>query len=853
MDFERGSEWRRWDLHLHTASSYDYKYKEADSDELLAAALKENKIAAVAITDHFVIDKNRIENLRKLAPDTIFFPGVELRTDKGDTNIHVILIFSDEIDLNELVADFNHFIKEAKNRDDNEKIYWDYNCILKFANEHDAMITVHAGRKTNGVDDRISNALGHNQAVKEEYAKNISAFEMGQPRDLVDYREHVFPEIGIKPMIICSDNHDPRIYEPKYKLWIKADLTFNGLKQIMYEPEDRVCISDTKPDYKQNYYIIDSVQFVDEAFSPSPIKFNENLTCVIGGKSTGKSILIHNLAETIDEVQVELAERKSGTSTKTVDNVIVNWADGKDDEKRKIIYIPQTYLNRLSDEKENTTKIDELIENVILVDSSIKNAYEKMLGYINTNKRNVNQIILDLISNNRELSQLNNSLKELGTKSGIEEEIQRLENKKSELSKSSKITVEELARYELSLQKLTDTKSEISTINNEIEQLKITDSIVTSIEFEYDYCDITMALLKESRERTIEAANLFWESEKSRIIDILNSKMSELQICLDNSKKTVDELKDKVEENNAISEVSKNITKEKEKLSQYNDLAKKRDTLKNKEEEFTKRLCETRISYETIHGEYAKVINENPSLKNDELEFSVNVPFKSEAFLTKFGELFDNRNQLYKELKSETDIYTNNWLEKIIRYLLNDNILLKSGYDTESALREIFGNWFGIKYVVKMDHDTIDVMSPGKKALVLLKLLIDLAESKCPILIDQPEDDLDNRSIFDDLIPFIKKKKKDRQIIIVTHNANVVLGADAEEVIIANQDGKNSPNKEYRFEYRSGSIENDYPIYDGERNIEEGILSGQGIQQHICDILEGGEKAFELRKNKYHI
>ena len=58
-----------------------------------------------------------------------------------------------------------------------------------------------------------------------------------------------------------------------------------------------------------------------------------------------------------------------------------------------------------------------------------------------------------------------------------------------------------------------------------------------------------------------------------------------------------------------------------------------------------------------------------------------------------------------------------------------------------------------------MDNDTIDVMSPGKKALVLLKLLIDLADSKCPILIDQPEDDLDNRSVFNDLIPFIKRKK----------------------------------------------------------------------------------------------
>ena len=56
MENTRGSEWNRWDLHLHTASSYDAKYKGADADQLLCTALKENDIKAAAITDHFVID-----------------------------------------------------------------------------------------------------------------------------------------------------------------------------------------------------------------------------------------------------------------------------------------------------------------------------------------------------------------------------------------------------------------------------------------------------------------------------------------------------------------------------------------------------------------------------------------------------------------------------------------------------------------------------------------------------------------------------------------------------------------------------------------------------------------------------
>ena len=177
---------------------------------------------------------------------------------------------------------------------------------------------------------------------------------------------------------------------------------------------------------------------------------------------------------------------------------------------------------------------------------------------------------------------------------------------------------------------------------------------------------------------------------------------------------------------------------------------------------------------------------------------------------------------------------------------------LKTTYSIESGLRELLTDWYNIDYVVEMDNDKIQDMSPGKKALVLLRLLISLAESKCPILIDQPEDDLDNRSIFDELITFIREKKVDRQIITVTHNANIVLGGDAELVIVANQRGKNSPNSQYQFEYRGGSIENNSPVMTDNNQPLLGILNQKGMQEHICEILEGGEQAFDLRRHKYH-
>jgi predicted ATP-dependent endonuclease of OLD family len=97
-------------------------------------------------------------------------------------------------------------------------------------------------------------------------------------------------------------------------------------------------------------------------------------------------------------------------------------------------------------------------------------------------------------------------------------------------------------------------------------------------------------------------------------------------------------------------------------------------------------------------------------------------------------------------------------------------------------------------------------MSPGKRGLVLLELFLEMSNEKHPILIDQPEDNLDNRTISKDLVDILKRKKDTRQSIIVTHNANLVVLTDAENVIVANQDGQLIENANHRFEYLTGGI-----------------------------------------------
>ena len=189
-------------------------------------------------------------------------------------------------------------------------------------------------------------------------------------------------------------------------------------------------------------------------------------------------------------------------------------------------------------------------------------------------------------------------------------------------------------------------------------------------------------------------------------------------------------------------------------------------------------------------------------------------------------------------------------MNQLFEKLLEKKVTLKGQYNHNSLCQKLMAsNFFEISYDIVYD-DIFNQMSEGKKAFVVLLLLLDFSSKDCPILIDQPEDDLDNRAIYKDLVTYLIKKKKERQIILVTHNPNIVVGSDSELIIVANQNGNDSPNKNgIKFQYVSGSLENTRE-YDKSIGI---TLDSQGIKQHVCEILEGGNEAFKQRERKYAI
>ena len=178
-------------------------------------------------------------------------------------------------------------------------------------------------------------------------------------------------------------------------------------------------------------------------------------------------------------------------------------------------------------------------------------------------------------------------------------------------------------------------------------------------------------------------------------------------------------------------------------------------------------------------------------------------------------------------------------------------IPLKSKIGIDEILRGLIKDAFDFDYSVTYKGDDLLNMSPGKKGTVLLILFLQISSSEHPILIDQPEDNLDNRTIYELLCSMIKENKKERQIIIVSHNANLVVATDSENIIVANQEGQevvSKPNR-FRFEYLNGALENT----SAKDSKIDNVLKCQGIREHVCDILEGGNEAFKQRERKYSI
>jgi len=205
----------------------------------------------------------------------------------------------------------------------------------------------------------------------------------------------------------------------------------------------------------------------------------------------------------------------------------------------------------------------------------------------------------------------------------------------------------------------------------------------------------------------------------------------------------------------------------------------------------------------------------------------------------------DESNQLMRGLLKEADFdnvgSTLQFLQSVDDMLHFDRRESGSGRETKltDQLRkgvepqEIFDFLYGMRYLaprysLTYDQQEIAQLSPGERGLLLLVFYLLVDKDDIPLIIDQPEENLDNQTIFKVLVKCIKAAKKRRQVIMVTHNPNLAVVCDADQIICATCDKTTNT-----FTYVSGGIES------------------PEIKSIVVEILEGTEPAFKNRKQKY--
>lgn len=676
---------------------------------------------------------------------------------------------------------------------------------------------------------------------------------------------------SIKPCIWGSDAHSyDRMFCPAQDrfCWVKAEPTFEGLQQILYEPANRVRIQKEKPEEKDEHQLIDKIVFEDSDFSGEPIYFSEGLNCIIGGKSTGKSILLRHVAKAIDPKIVDKREEDIGLTRKLNVKGTVTWRDGESGE-RKIVYIPQSWLNRTVDEQGGSSEINSIIQEVLLQNEQIGRAYRELTDGIAGVLDSVKHDILSYVTAMNNAAEKEELLKTEGRFKSFVKPISDLESKRKELTEAAGVTQEDIKRYGELEQEEIKLKQKVIDLENEqkkVDELKhpyvyldgYTDKdIDDSSGYDFERFPTAQEIFESALSQMNEVIKPIWEKAIAEAKGRLTTVYGEAIQKREENGTEINPLRKKIAVSEDLKKIEKQLSEEREKQKLALIREKERDDFYSQAQEYRRRIIQSRESLLKQYGAFSVTVR-NASPTGTELVFGVQIDSRKADLYEAINSIFNTRNfRAFQEkydinLASKEDFEVSDELfSKLFSGIEDGVIVCKGGFTVQTALEQLFGDWFYVHYVVMSEGDTVDTMSPGKKALVLLELIVNLENGKCPILIDQPEDDLDNRSIYTDLVKYLKDKKHERQIIVVTHNANVVVGADAEEVIIANQSGKEAENYSKRFEYRCGAIENVSPVWEPDGTVRRGVLNEKGIQEQICDILEGGKDAFEKRANKY--
>ncbi|MCK9327898.1 MAG: hypothetical protein M0P69_20555 [Bacteroidales bacterium] len=475
----KGSKWRMWDLHIH--SPYTFLANEYGNLSIsdYVDRLVESGVQVIGLTNYFRFADNEIEEIKPLLEEKgiAVFPNLEFRTqpeNKDNEEMHVHLIFSDQTPLEKIKS----FLGRLKTTDDKYCSTLTEQDIASTTVSFDSLFTkLHEDKELQHLQDYLLAACPRGQgsfrpSQTDDGRGNTLAITIDQKTDVLfgnaddtdfflDTTRYVHAEA--KPVVACSDAHSTETIAQKYT-WIKADKTFEGLKQILWEPKERVKILDRNPnDTKSSRISIDRISYKGSNNTEAVVPLNKDLNSIIGVRGSGKSTLLKSIAYKIDREQFD---DKDGKPPYPLNDFKVYWADGEegggsDKSPKSIFYIPQNYLSALAyDDGEKVRERDTFLTLLLKKNVQFSNAITRYNDFVSSNKLKIEELVQELLSANESLKEGRQLLKQQGSKEEIQGEIKKKieEIKKYKSLTDSEITDDEMKQYSESKKKVNDNK-----------------------------------------------------------------------------------------------------------------------------------------------------------------------------------------------------------------------------------------------------------------------------------------------------------------------------------------------------------------------------------------------------------
>ena len=852
--FELGLSYIRTDFHLHTHKDKEFKYsgKQNSFVKDYISGLKQAGINLGILTNHNKFDKDEYVAIRKASKKEGIFilPGVELTVKEGSNGVHTLIVFNPDEWLSNGDNHIQTFLTAAfatisNPENSNTKCIYDLKNTIESLDAYDRdyfIVFAHVDQNS-GLFSECSGGLLRSLAGIASFKKRVLGLQKATTKKNIDQFRDIF---GYLPALI--EGSDPKLISDIGKgirhTFLKiGEYSYSAVKFALQDSANRVFSS--VPDIKHGY--IESISFRGGKFDGQSILLSSELNTLIGIRGSGKSAVLEVIRyilglnpQTDSDYKESLIKNVLGSGGKATLSVVdkhgkkysisrilgecTSVVDGEGNDLNinpisvfdGVQYFGQKDLSNSANHENGL--LEKLVSGKIGQQASVDNSVNELCETV-TQLLDVSKIPGQIEEAKTAQSEINHKISIFEEK-GVAEKLKKQAVYTTDQTKMDSVK-KKIETVKKAIKKAYDANQEVSSLLSEHTSVYNSELIADGQKI-LGQIDHQLTLIGDAIQQI--------QSYENGFAEVINKLAAKVTALSDEFAEIKREIKDETLDADTFVQLTAEMEKVKERLKELDDKSKTKESIENAFKRAARQRNDSLLQLFHAYNVETERIN------NSQSELRIEISFKGdrEGFKAKLKSDFRGSGISDSKYQSLSETFVD-YVALIDDWILSDGaelrkILTSTEYGKMDAkLREQYSELMSHQVPNMVEiyyHDKLlKQHSIGQRASALI-LFILTQDYNDIILIDQPEDDLDNKVIYDEVISAIAQKKSNIQFLFATHNANIPVLGDAERVLVV--------------DYQDTRID-----------VSQGNIDLGDTHKQIVDIMEGGKDAFEKRQLIY--